>query len=278
MEPGQRAVDDPARTTEPNAVWRAALGELGLDPAAMQRVAMRLRIVSTVALNQPRLPHGVTRTAAGQRNPVDKRQQLGDIVPVGGGQHRRQRYAARLGENVVLRPRLTAIGCVSVQFFPPRSARTEALSTRARVRSNWPRWRNSASSAACSRRHTLARCHRANRRQHVLPEPQPISLGSICHGSPLRRMNRMPVNAARSGMRGRPMAFHRRRGGFGRSGSILLHRASSIKRWDMRDRLALGHATVPSRPTKYKRHARGQNGHLQNDRIALTLKVRLVRS
>ena len=48
------------------------------------------------------------------------------------------------------------------------------------------------------------------------------------------------------------MAFQRRRGGFGNSGSIRIHKASSIRRSDMRDRLALGHATVPIRPLLYK--------------------------
>jgi len=254
MEPGQRAFHDPPRATEPTAMGRPTLGELGLDPAAMQRVAMRLRIVAPVALNQPRLAHRATRTAPQRRNGVHQRQQLRDVVAIGGGQHGRQRDAACLGENVVLRPRLTAIGWVRSSFFPPRSARTEALSTRARVRSSWPRWRNSASRTVCSRRQTPARCHRANRRQHVLPEPQPISFGSICHGSPLRKTNRMPVNAARSGTRGRPMVFQRRRGGFGRSGSIRLQRASSMRRWDMRDRLRRGHATVPIPPISYKRH------------------------
>jgi hypothetical protein len=64
----------------------------------------------------------------------------------------------------------------------------------------------------------------------------------------------MPVSTARSGMRGRPMAFQRRRGGFGDRGSIRLHKASSIRRSDMRDRLALGHATVPICSAQYKRH------------------------
>lgn len=254
MEPSQCAFDDPPRATEPAAVRRAALGQLSLDPAALQRVAMRLRVVAPVALNERRLAHRSTRTAAQRRNRVNQGQKLGDVVAVGGGQERRQRDATRLGENVVFRPRLAAIGWVRSSFFPPRNARTEALSTRARVRSSWPRWRNSASKTACSRRQTPARCQRTSRRQHVLPEPQPISFGSICHGSPLRKTNRMPVNAARSGMRGRPMACHRRRGGFGSSGSIRLQRASSIRRWDMRDRLALGQATVPIRLDQYKRH------------------------
>jgi hypothetical protein len=46
--------------------------------------------------------------------------------------------------------------------------------------------------------------------------------------------------------------LNRFRGGFGNNGSIRAHRASSINGLAMRDRLALGHATVPSRDQKYK--------------------------
>ena len=45
---------------------------------------------------------------------------------------------------------------------------------------------------------------RSNRRRQVLPEPQPISSGSMCHGRPLRKTNRMPVSTARSGWGFRP--------------------------------------------------------------------------
>jgi hypothetical protein len=61
----------------------------------------------------------------------------------------------------------------------------------------------------------------------------------------------MPVNAARSGTRGRPIALNRRRG-FGKSGSMRLQNASSIRGWARCDRLAAGHGTVPSWPEKYK--------------------------
>src|SRR5258708_39535665 len=80
VKPGQRTLDDPTRAAQAAAVRRPALGELGVDPASMQRIAVRLRIVSSVALNQPWLPHGTTRTTAERRNRVDQRQQLGDVV------------------------------------------------------------------------------------------------------------------------------------------------------------------------------------------------------
>ena len=254
MKPRQGAFDDPARAAEATAVRRAAFGELSVNASAVEDIAVRLGIIPTVALHEGGLAPWTPRPAAQRRDAVHQRQQLGDVVPVGAGEEGRQRDPVGFGKNVVLRSRLTAIGWVRSSFFPPRSARIEALSTRARAKSNWPRWCKSASNTAWSRRQTPARCHRTSRRQHVLPDPHPISFGSICHGIPLRNTNRIPVNAARSGTRGRPMAFQRRRGGFGNSGSIRVQRASSIKRWGMRDRLTVGHATVPIRRAQYKRH------------------------
>lgn len=254
MEPRQSAFNDPARSAEATPVGRSAFRKLRPDTAPVQDIAVRLGIVPAVSLDERGFAPRPAGPAAQRWDAVDQRQQLGNVVPVGAGEHGGQRDAARFGENVMFRPRLTAIGWVRSSFFPPRSARTEALSTRARAKSSWPRWRNSASSTAWRRRQTPARCQRTRRRQHVLPDPHPISFGNICHGSPLRNTNTIPVNAARSGTRGRPMFFHRRRGGFGNSGSIRAHKASSIKRWDMRDRLAVGHATVPIQPGEYKRH------------------------
>jgi hypothetical protein len=254
MEPGQRPLDDPARPAEATAVVGAALGQLRFDTPATKRVAVRLRIIPAVALHQVRLAPRAARAAAKRGNAVDEWQQLRDVVAVGPSQPRRKRNPLRVSEKVMFRPRLTAIGRVRSSFFPPRSARMEELSTRARAKSSWPRWRKSASRTAWRRRQTPARCQRTKRRQHVLPDPQPISFGSICHGSPLRKTNRIPVSAARSGTRGRPILLNRRRGGFGNRGSMRLHKASSISRWARCDRLAAGHATVPRWPEKYKRH------------------------
>lgn len=254
MEPGQGALDDPPRPAKPTAMRRAAPRQLRLDATAVEGIAMRLRIIAAVALHEIRFPPRTARQAAHRRHRVHQWQQLRDVIPVGGRQLRRKRNPLAVSENVMFRPRLTAIGWVRSSFFPPRSARMEELSAIARARSNWPRWRNSASSAACRRFQTPARCQRTRRRQQVLPDPQPISFGSICQGSPLRNTNRMPVNTARSGTLGRPIVLNRRRGGFGKSGSIRRQNASSIRGWATCDRLVAGHGTVPSWPKKYKIH------------------------
>lgn len=82
----------------------------------------------------------------------------------------------------------------------------------------------STSKTRCNSLHTPASFQSRSRRQHVIPLPQPISSGSISQGIPLRRTNRMPVSAARSGTAGRPPLGLRLR--FGNSGSTRAHKSS----------------------------------------------------
>ena len=236
VQPGERALDDPARPAEAAAVPAAiAIGNDGRNAASPQLTAMPFRIVPAVALQSTRAAPRRARPAADGRDPVDEIEQLRNVVAIGGRQRRDERNPVRVGENMMLRPGLAAIGRVRSRFFPPRTARRDALSTTARARSRSPRSRNSASSTVCSRFHTPARCHRPSRRQHVLPDPQPISCGSICHGIPLRRTNRMPVSTARSGIGLRPAYRRCRDRGFGRSGSMRIHKPSSTNGLVMHD-------------------------------------------
>jgi hypothetical protein len=252
MQPGERAFDHPAGPAEPAAVRRAALGELRRDAAVLELVAMRLRVVPAVALNESRFADWATGAAAQRRHGIDKGQQLRHVVPIGRCQRRDERNPARVGENMMFRPGLAAIGRVRSSFFPPRSARSDELSTTARARSSWPRRRNSLSNTVWSRFHTPARCHRTSRRQHVVPEPHPISRGSMFQGNPLRSTNRIPVRTARSGIGARPACCRSRRRRFGSNGSIRAHNASSMRAWGIADRLTLGQATVPSLQSQYK--------------------------
>ena len=76
---------------------------------------MRLRVVRAVALDGTRLPR---RAAAERRNRIDQGQELGDVVAIGGGQLRDERDPVCVGENMMLRPGLAAIGRVRSSFFP----------------------------------------------------------------------------------------------------------------------------------------------------------------
>jgi hypothetical protein len=253
MEPRQRALDDPPRASQSAAVRAAAFRELAGDAASLEFVPMRLRIVPAVALHQPRLSQRPTRATAQLGNTVHERQQLRHVVPVRRREARDDRNPVGVGKNMMFRPGLTAIGRVRSSFFPPRSARSDALSTTARARSSWPRRRNSVNRTQWSRFQTPARCQRTSRRQHVLPEPQPISCGNIFHGMPLRSTKRIPVSTARSGMGFRPACWRLRGRRLGSNGSIRVHKSSSTSAWLMPDRLAVGQATVPSHSSEYKR-------------------------
>ena len=251
VQPCQGPFDDPARAPQATAMSGAALGQQGRDVTRAEGVAMRLRIIAAVALHDPGSAHGWPRSARDRRQGVDEREQLRHVVAIRRREDRDERNPVRVGENMMFRPGLAAIGRVRSSFFPPRSARKDALSTTTHFRLTWPRRRNSVSKTRCSRFQTPARCHRASRRQQALPEPQPISFGNMFQGIPLRSTNRMPVKTARSGRGFRPACFRLRGRRFGSSGSIRAHNSSSIR--VMRDRL-VGHANVPSLFFEYKRH------------------------
>lgn len=252
MQPRECPFDDPPRAAEAAAVASAiSIGDQRPDPALTQLVPMAFRIVAAVALEHVRFPARRSRPAADRRHRIHEVQQLGDVRAIRGGQRRDERNPVGVGKNMMLRPGLAAIGRVRSSFFPPRIARSEALSTTARARSRRPRRRSSVSSTACKRFQTPARCHRTNRRQQVMPEPQPISRGSIRHGIPLRSTKRMPVSTARSGIGARPAYCRLRRRRFGKSGSIRCHKASSSSSL-MPDHLRVGQATVPSLSSEYK--------------------------
>ena len=65
-------------------------------------------------------------------------------------------------------------------------------------------------------------------RQHVIPDPQPISCGRSSHGIPVLRTNRMPARACRSGTRLRP-GYRYRRSTRGNNGPIRAHNPSLTK-------------------------------------------------
>jgi hypothetical protein len=99
-----------------------------------------------------------------------------------------------------------------------------------------------SSKARCNRSHTPASCQSRSLRQHVEPEPQPISLGSISQGMPVLSTKTMPVRAARSGRRGLPPLGLG--GSGGSSGSTISHRSSVTNSFVMPRSVASDHGEV----------------------------------
>jgi hypothetical protein len=164
-------------------------------------------------------------------------------MPVRLGQNDIDRDALRVDEEVVLAARLTAIGWVRSSFFPPWTARTDELSATTREKSSLSAPRSLSSSTRCSLRHTPAFCQARTLRQHVMPEPHPISCGSISQGIPDCKTNRMPVKTRRSSNGLRPGCILRRRL-TGNNGWTIPHNSSStssraiVPRYDRYQRVA----------------------------------------
>ena len=102
VQPGDRALDDPALLAEPGAVPGLRPGDLRLNVAAAQLDAALARVVGAVAVEPFRAAAGTAAAAAHRRDRIHERDHLGDVVAVAAGQFDRQRRAAAAGDQVML--------------------------------------------------------------------------------------------------------------------------------------------------------------------------------
>jgi hypothetical protein len=145
-------------------------------------------------------------------------------VGVGGREPHGQRNALPIHHEVVFGAELAAVDRVRPRLFAPLFARTLKLSRLDRLQSMAASSPSQLRSLSCSRCQTPACCQSRSRRQHVVPLPQPSSVGKSRHGQPVRRTKTMPPSAARFGTRGRPpFGFG---GSFGSRGSMASQSAS----------------------------------------------------
>src|SRR5215210_2345745 len=146
------------------------------------------------------------------------------VVDVRCGEHYRKWDTPSVGHSMALGALLSFIRRIHSGFCAPLLAGMEAESREARSQSIWSAFPRRPSKMRCSLSHTPASFHSLRRRQQVMPDPQPISWGSISQGMPLFRTKTMPVRAARSSMRGLPpWGFG---GSGGRSASMVSHNSS----------------------------------------------------
>jgi hypothetical protein len=228
MEPSMSTFDYPSVFSEATAMLGAALGKNGFDTPIAQFSPVCFGVVSAIGIDDLRLLQRAPADTTNGRNRVNERQQLCDVMAMCTGQIDRERHPVCVGSNMVLGARSPTIYGVRPSFWPAPITRTEDESRITRERSIWSAARNSASISSCNRSHTPASCQSRKRRQHVTPEPQPISAGRSRQRIPVRNTNKMPLNAARSGTGLRPGNFSRRAFGWGSNGSSRRHNSSSM--------------------------------------------------
>ena len=226
MKPTVRAFDNPSKHAQTATVLGVAFGQHRLNATPSQSLAMGFGIVRSIALNTfGASPPSALATDFGNR--LHQRDQLRYVVSIGSRQRCGQRDAVGIGENVMFRARFAAICGIRASLCASKTARTDVLSTTTRDQSIC-----SASSSLWSntRRifsHTPASCQSRSRRQHVMPDPHPISLGKYSQGMPVLRTNNIPVSTERLSFGFRPGFRRRRFLGGGSSGSISFHNSSS---------------------------------------------------
>ena len=204
VAPSMGPFNDPAVSPKAVLGFDSSSRNTRLDATISARTAAPRVIVPFVGVQFGRTESGTTPGTWNGRDAIQQIFQNFGVVNVSGGQQQGQRNALSIDEKMMFRARFAFVRRVGAGLIAPLFAATVAESTAARFQSICPARPNCSKSRWCNRSQTPALCHSFSRRQQVMPLPQPISLGSISQGMPLRRTNRIPVNAARSDTRGRP--------------------------------------------------------------------------
>ena len=204
IEPGERALDDPAVATQAVAGVDAFTRNADLDVATAQGGSAPRIVIALIRMEFDRPLASLSGGRLGRGDGIQ--QQLEDlrVVAIGSSQERGKREAAPLDHNMALRARFAPIRWIRADGVAPLLAGMLALSREARLQSMRSVSPRRSRSVWCSRSHTPASCQSRKRRQHVTPEPQPSSCGSISHGMPDLSTKMIPLKAARSETRGRP--------------------------------------------------------------------------
>ena len=232
MKPTQRAFDDPAGLAQTAAVGSAFTSQSVSNSQRRQPTVMSGTAVGPISLHDRWTLTRAAELSTQRRNGAHQSTQRLAVVHLGAGQFNTQRNALGIGEKMMLTAFFAAIRRVATRLEPPKTARTLLESTTARDQSIRSAACNRHSSSRWSFFHTPAFCQSRNRRQQVMPLPQPSSLGRSSQPIPVLSTKRIPLSAARSGIRFRPGYFCRR-ALHGSSGSITSHNESSISGFAM---------------------------------------------
>jgi hypothetical protein len=106
------------------------------DAAGAQLVSVWLGVVAAVSEEGVRSASGSAGFAADRWDGVEEREQLGDVVVVGGGEQAGERDAVGVRDQVVFTAGTGPVNGAGAGLVAPKSARSVAESQTARVRSS----------------------------------------------------------------------------------------------------------------------------------------------
>lgn len=181
-----------------------SLGEQRRDVAGAQTPPDRLRVIPAVAQHAIRTTAWSSVLSLQESYSINECECLLRVVAIRTGELDGERNTAAVANQMTLTPQLGPVGGIWSGLCPPKTARTELPSTTALDQSIRPQRASQSSRTKWIRSQIPSSCQSRSLRQHVMPEPNPNSCGSISQGIPLRSTNRIPVRQGRSGKRGLP--------------------------------------------------------------------------
>ncbi len=226
VEPCERAFNDPSVTPKSLATLDTTARDAWCDASPPQLGAQCFRVIRFIGVQFHGTPAGSAASPSDGRDGIHGFHHHLRVMDVCGAHRDGERDALSVHDQMAFRARFAAIRWIRPGFIAPFCDPTDEESSEARdqsIRSASPKW---SSKVRWSRRHTPASCHSRSLRQHVMPEPQPISGGRYSHGNPVASTNRMPRNTSRFGVRGRPPRGFSASGGS--NGSMTAHSSSVI--------------------------------------------------
>ena len=207
-QPGQGPLHNPPVPSQPGTGIDPLPCDAHPDVALVQRLPASRIVIPLIGMELGRTLASPAIRLPDERDRVEQGFADGRVMAVGPGQERGKRDAGSVDHKVTLRARyplgLAPIRWIRPGCVAPFCAGMLAESSEARLQSIWPASPSRSSKARWSASHTPASCQSRNRRQQVMPEPQPISRGSISQGMPDLSTKIIPFSAARSEIRGRP--------------------------------------------------------------------------
>jgi hypothetical protein len=208
VQPSQRPFHHPAMTPQFLTAFHSPPSNPGGDTPCPERTAAGSVIIPLVSMQFVGTITWVTPpSAVDRRYRVYRRRQHLAVMDISSRQNHRKWRSLPVYHNIALRSLFASIRRIRPGLLAPflaSGAATEAESKQARDQSSWSAWANLSSKVACNSSQTPACCQSRRRRQHVMPEPHPISWGSISQGMPVISTNKMPRRASRSASRGLP--------------------------------------------------------------------------
>lgn len=276
VEPGEGSFDHPAHLAQSAAVRLAALGNVRFNFPIEQSQGTHRAVIGAIGIQRRGSKARPSALARHWRDRINQWNQLGDVADVGRRDRRDERDAAAFDQEVMFAAGFRAIGRIRAGLVPPKTARTLLLSTITRSQSIRSASLSRSSSTLCNVCHTPASVQSRSRRQQVMPQPQPISLGRSSHWMPVRSTKSMPVSALRLSIGLRPGYRWRLALGGGRRGSMICQSPSSRIGRAMRSHPCSTNNPASLRPTVFSqdRQSWQSNFHLVRASYAVSHKKR----